>query len=102
MQDPERKERGKKQHHKPGLPESRLWPLQGSAWETPRGQGMGGRGCPRKLVDIQESPPPSSAMVPPKEREVMQMWQDTCVAEQGALGKTHTLEGSVQRVAVNL
>lgn len=30
-QDPERRERGKKQDHSPGLQESRVWPVQRAA-----------------------------------------------------------------------
>lgn len=32
LQNPKRGEQGKKQDHSPGLQESRIWPLQGSAW----------------------------------------------------------------------
>lgn len=37
VQDPEGRKEGEKQAHNPGLQESRLWPLQRSAWKSPVG-----------------------------------------------------------------
>ena len=39
-------EQDKKQNHNPGLQESRLWPLQGSAWQIkPWDKALEGRGA---------------------------------------------------------
>lgn len=40
VQDPEGKEQGKKQDGSPGLPETRLWPVQQSAWKDPTGGAL--------------------------------------------------------------
>jgi len=49
-----------------GLQKSSLWLLSISPWKSPVGQGPGGQGEARKLVNIQGSPPPSSEAVHPK------------------------------------
>lgn len=53
---------------------------------------------PRKLVNIQGSPHPSSEMMHPKEEEVRQKCQETCRCDRGAPGQVQTHKGSLQRV----
>jgi len=45
---------------------------------------------PRKLFDIQGSPPPSSRAVHPNKQEAMQKLQETHMDEQRVTGKTQT------------
>lgn len=47
-------------------------PLQGSDWYTTMGQSPGEKMHPRKLVNIQGSPPPISGVMHPNKKEVRQ------------------------------
>lgn len=69
-------EQGKKQEHSAGLQESRLWPLQRSACKSPMEKGPAVQKDPRRLVNIQGSPPPSSRALLPTKQEVRQKCQE--------------------------
>jgi len=51
---------------------------------------LGEKPGPRKLTDIEGSPPPSSRAVHPNEQKVGQKCPQACVDKQGAPGKTQT------------
>lgn len=51
-------------------------------------QSPGGKKGPRKLGDIQGSPPTSLTEMHPKEEEVMQKHPEACVNEQVVPGQT--------------
>jgi len=53
---------------------------------------------PRKLVNIQGSPPPSSGAMLPNKEEARQKHQEACMNEQGAPGQTQAQKESLQRV----
>lgn len=84
------KGQGKYLNYSPGPQESRLQPLQGSAWKNSMGDGTGEKSSPGEPVDSLGSPPPSSRPVHPDMRKVKRRWQEICVDEQGVPGKTQT------------
>lgn len=53
------------------------------------GQSPGQKRGPRKLANIQRSPPPSSGMMHSSKQEVRQKCQEAHMVEQGAPGQTH-------------
>ncbi|PKU31591.1 hypothetical protein llap_18106 [Limosa lapponica baueri] len=57
---------------------------------------------PRKLVDTEGSPSPSSRAVHPNEQEVKQKRQEACVDEQGVPGQTQAQKGSMQKVEARM
>ncbi|PKU44335.1 rna-directed dna polymerase from mobile element hypothetical protein [Limosa lapponica baueri] len=63
-----------------------------------RGKSPGGKMGPRKLANIQGSPPPNSGVVHPNEVEVGQKHQEAYMDEQGAPGQTQTHKGGLQRM----
>lgn len=58
-------EKAQSHDHSPGLPKSRLRPLQRSAWKNPGGHPPGEKRGPGVMAEFQGSPPPSSRMVHP-------------------------------------
>lgn len=48
------------------------WCLQRSAWRSPLGSGNEGKRGPRKMVDVQRSPPPSSRALHPNKWAIRQ------------------------------
>lgn len=55
---------------------------------------------PGELINFQGSHPPCSRMVHPHAQEATQQWQEACMGEKGAPGKTQTSDRSVQEVEV--
>lgn len=55
----------KKQDRSPGLWETGLCPIRGSAWKNPTRYSLGKKKGPEELVVFQGSPLPSSGMVYP-------------------------------------
>lgn len=53
--------------------------LPGFSWKNPMGNGPAGKRGPRELVVVQESSPPSSAMIHPYEQEIQQRQQEACM-----------------------
>jgi len=62
-------------------------------WERP-----GGKGCLRKLINIQGSHPPRSRVFHLKKIEVSRKCQEACMVEGGAHSQTQTKKGNVQSV----
>ncbi|GAB0182661.1 hypothetical protein GRJ2_000731400 [Grus japonensis] len=62
------------------------------------GQSPGRKRGPKKLANIQGSPPPSSGMMHPNKEKVRQNHPEACMDEQGAPGKTQRQKEILQRV----
>ena len=61
-------------------------------------KGPVGKMDPRKLVNIQGSPPSSSKADHPTKQEVRQKCQRACMDDQGVPGQIQTQKGNIQGV----
>jgi len=86
-------EEGEKQAHSPGLKESRIQHLQGSAWKSPMrilwDKALKGRRSLRKLIDTQETTSLMSRMIYFSKQCVRQNCEEACVDGQSAPGQPH-------------
>jgi len=73
-------------------------PSSNSSLEKSSGIWLWRERGPRKLVDVQGSPPPSSREVHPREQKVRPKCLQACMDEQGASGKIRAQKGSMQKV----